>query len=145
MLTPKDLYEMKSLETLDAWALRGCYYDHVPEAGDYPRLQEASRVRVDVVGYIRFDPERFWRLATVWFDAKPVMVIQNVGRGGNDYSKRFVTDVPLYLETADYLKEKQEPEIVGAVPLSYAGDDLVKFYGASLDDALSNDKKKEVV
>jgi hypothetical protein len=136
MLTPKDLYEMKSTATLDALALRGFSYDHVPEAGPDVELRDKPRVRVEVVGYVHFDHRRYWRLATVWFDDKPVMVVQNAGREGDGYSKRFVTDVSLLMELAKYLKaEEAAPD---TVPLSYDGADLVNFYGVSLDEALRN-------
>lgn len=141
MLTPKDLYEMKSTATLDALALRGCYYNHVPEAGDFARLADRPRVQVRVVGYVNIDGRRYWRLATVWFDAKPVMVVQNGGREGDDHSRRFVTDVTLFLEMVEYLKDEANNDIE-AVPLSYDGADLVSFYGRSLDEVL---KKQEVV
>lgn len=131
MLTPKDLYALKPVETLDAWALRGCYYNHIPEAGDFAQLADRPRVQVRVVGYVNINGRRYWRLATVWFDDKPVMVIQNGGREGDDHSKRFVTDAALLREMADYLKEEDSYDIK-VVPLSYDGADLVTFYGRTL-------------
>ena len=64
-------------DTKDVSILRGFYYDHGPEMGDMYHI-EANDNKFTIIRVVKefdFDGRRFWRLATVWHDGIPVMVI----------------------------------------------------------------------
>jgi hypothetical protein len=99
-MTPNELYAMAPVGvTRSTKMLAAFHYTHIPEAGVTPRLCENDeRVEIRVLGHRAVGPIRrrkMWRLATVWMDGKPVMVIQNGGRKGF-YTRRFITDVSLF-------------------------------------------------
>jgi hypothetical protein len=109
-MKPNDLYAMtpESVERgIDS--LAGCYYNHLDGSGlDQFALGQitgdTSRVQIRTLKYWCFDGRRIWSLATVWFDEKPVMVIQNAGREGDDHSRRFITDFPRFCEMCAFLQ-----------------------------------------
>ena len=108
-MKPRDLYEMApESTTMDIFDLNnGHYYDHIPEIGvdDWWNIDfsKNSRIEIRTIKYHCFDGRRTWELRTVWFDNKPVMVIQNAGREGDDYAKRYVTDRDAYTKMVGYL------------------------------------------
>lgn len=82
---------------------------------------------------------RIWRLAGVYFDGKPVMIIQNAGREGDDFRARIVTDVDSYRKLIQYLGRLLY-EVEGDTPVDDVhdpsvdlGDKLTSFYYQSLD------------
>lgn len=99
-MTPIELYAMTPVgKTRSTKMLAAFHYTHVPEAGVTPRLCENdARVEIRVLGHMaigKIRKRKMWRLATVWFDKQPVMIIQNGGRKGF-HAKRFITDVTLF-------------------------------------------------
>lgn len=140
-MKPSELYALEPKETwTDISVLVGCYYNHVPELGDfwqYLRLENNKRVLLKVYGHIVHDTRRFWLLAGVFFDEKPVMIIQNAGREGDDHHRRFVTHPETYFEMVKYLATIADP-----TPNEFLGGDIVtldqdipkleEFYGESL-------------
>jgi hypothetical protein len=94
-VTPQDLYAMLP-ETVNHCisTLYGCFYSHLPEAGELESINGVVQTRIEfrILMNYQVDERRLWRLATVWFDDSPVMIIQNAGREGDDYARRFVTD-----------------------------------------------------
>lgn len=108
-MTPQELYDAQYIETwtgvnvLDL--LQGCYFNHIPEISEFARFENVDlpRIWVHIHGYLQVDYRRFHRLASVWYKGKPVMVIQNAGREGDDHKKRWVTDEATYLEMIGYI------------------------------------------
>jgi len=123
----------------DPRMLRGFYYNHVPELGDFhfnlPKL--AHRMTIHIYKEFEFDARRFWRLAAVFLDNRPVMVIQNAGREGDDHAARFITDVVAYNELVHYLASLMHPDPleIPMAPIDVNVDipGLDDFYGSSLD------------
>ena len=107
-MKPSDLYE-RTPESIDynIGTLIGCYYCHIPELRDheygFPYADLQKRVEIRVMQHVNWDFRRYWRLATVWFDSEPVMVIQNAGREGDDHAQRFVTHEATYRAMISYL------------------------------------------
>lgn len=133
-----DLYAMEPTEIRTGTeGFSGCYFDHAPEIisfdlGDAP----AERVAVKILKFVDFDGRRFWQLATVWFDDKPVMVIQNAGREGDDHARRFVTDWSQYRAMIGYLASLAryaDPAIEAEVDPDEQRTDLLAFYGDHMD------------
>lgn len=136
--TPAALYTMEP-ETVsyDLYDLNGCYYSHVPEvtfAYDMDAENgESKRVERRILKHVDHDYRRYWELATVWFDGKPVMVTQNAGREGDDHHARFVTDPVTYGAMVGYLMTLISAQPTDVVLADESRDDLLSFYGGTLD------------
>ncbi len=101
-----DLYAMKGLKVeKDLHLLIGGYKRHMPElplvAGVH--IEESPQIETRVVKHHAFDDRRIWQLATVWYKKKPVMVVQNGGREGDDFACRYVTDSYWFAEMRNHL------------------------------------------
>jgi hypothetical protein len=145
--TPNQLYLREPDRTLNdsysdlSW-LRGYDFDHVPEVqGALPEHADPQgRVAIRVYQHVRFDPTRYWRLASAWIDGQPFMITQNAGRDGYDWHRRIITSAPLYLRaighlqsivTRPFVDESMEKDVVDAdVELA---EKLTSFYGSTLD------------
>ncbi len=92
LLTPNDVYDLPYDSEVDhnPEILVGCYYDFLEGSAidsydlQYGSCESSVRLSIRTHKYFNFDGRRFWRLASVWFDNKPVMIIQNAGREGDD-------------------------------------------------------------
>jgi hypothetical protein len=132
-MTPQQLYDMSPQEVSHDIE---CYFDHVKEIElslDL-RYRKSPRIETRFVKHFNFDERRFWRLATVWFDGKPVIVIQNAGREGDDWSKRFITDADAYKGMLVHLAELSAQLIAPpeSLPADQEIENLDSFYGNSL-------------
>lgn len=149
-MTPNELYKrMPENSHFDLDNLVGFYYNHIPEidAHDISNANETEqRVLIKEYKFFDFDGRRFWRLASVWFDGtkddkladayKPVMIIQNAGREGDDYDGRFITDEKLYLEMVTYIRSliNDRPyQTSDVVDPDVDINNLTSFYGNELD------------
>lgn len=108
-MKPYDLYYNTKEEyiTKDLEVLIGCYYNHIPEVTVYDRLpldKENTKIEIKMIKDHCFDSRRIWRLATVWYDNKPVMITQNAGREGDDHRARFITNKELYIKMCQYIQ-----------------------------------------
>jgi len=143
-MTPNELYKRTpEFVDKDINAFAGCYYNHIPEIPElenhYFELSQITARRIEFRYYkdFDFDGRRYWRLGAVTFNDEFVMIIQNAGREGDDYTGRFITNKDLYYKMVDYIKTLMPPKD----PLS--DDDIVnidddipaldKFYGNELD------------
>lgn len=139
MTTPNELYAMTPEETTnDVSRLVGCYYNHIPEIDEYAEFYHIETPRIEIK-YLKdwcYDGRRVWQLATVWFWNKPVMIIQNAGREGDDHRVRFITDPEQYKLMIEYiiaLMEIPEPKLEDVYKPDEDIDGLTEFYGQSLD------------
>lgn len=138
-MTPNQLYQRipeKSNHDLDA--LKGFYFDHVPEVnGTLRPTDPTGKVEIRYYKDFNFDHRRFWRLASVWFGPHPVMVIQNAGREGDDWSGRYITDKEKYLWLIEHLNTLLICEdFASATKIVEADNDiptLTDFYNYKLD------------
>jgi hypothetical protein len=130
----------------DGRMLNGCYFQHVPEIECDRKVTAESNTRVKIkwAAFRRSDPRRFWAIGSVWItaevagDDKPVMIIRNAGREGDDSSQRYIIDPEAYIEMVAYLwsiamyvgpKRTLEDQ---AYALNTDIPELTEFYGDKL-------------
>jgi len=142
-MKPSDLYKSMpedSHHNIDI--LSGCYYDHIPEVDlcnvDVDQVEKDQRVLIKVYKEHQYDSRRFWRLASVWFDNEPIMIIRNAGREGDDHADRFITNSKQYYKLVSYLSVSELP--------AYDPDkdipNLTQFYNDSFD--IEEDIKEDI-
>lgn len=147
-MTPNELYAREpEKKDKDLDVLVGHRYNHIKEIESLSmygvKLAPGKNDRITIKYYkdFDFDYKRFWRLASVWFDDTPIMIIQNAGRGGDDHHRRIITDPVRYGEMIGYIaKELIIYELAGNKKLDgdvHQIDEDVKgiddFYGNNLD------------
>lgn len=137
MYSANDLYAMtpESINK-DVGELKGFYYDHLPEIEEnlWDINNKNELVEIKVLKDFDFDGRRCWTLRTVWFNNKPVMVIQNAGREGDDHRERFVTNKKKLNEMVCYLKSLQDvADYCEEVDADVKYKCLTSFYGNDLD------------
>jgi hypothetical protein len=134
-MKPADFYQLTPIEILEGaeaiGELKGCYYNHIPEiVDDLGWLTENTQVFVKSVGYKHIDDRRYWQIAGVWFNEKPIMIIQNAGREGDDHARRFITDEKGFLDMIDYIRKLINPAIQDKIySIEDNIEDLTEFYG----------------
>lgn len=141
-MKPSDLYQQEPEKTDgDLSVLFGCYYNHMPEVADWwplfaSEIYVNTRIQVRYYKDHNYDTRRIWRLASVWLDNEPFMVIQNAGREGDDHSARFITNVERYKEAVTYVRSILPPRFE-SIPDVVAEDEdipnLTAFYSATLE------------
>lgn len=82
-----------------------------PAVGDRTELRVLQHERTDS------SYKYYWRLATLWFDAKPVAILQNSGRYGEDHKKCFVTDIAGFEALCRYARLELVTALSEAAPL----------------------------
>jgi hypothetical protein len=82
------------------------------------------------------DGRRTWTLQTVWFDNKPVMVVNSSGRDGDEYHERWITDAPLFGKLVTFLKSfMPKPEVSSEfVEASTKIPAMTEFYNGTIHD-----------
>lgn len=135
-MTPAELYAMTPVSrTRSTKMLAAFHYTHIPEAGVTPRLCENdARVEIRILGHKsvgKIRKRKMWRLATVWLDGQPVMIIQNGGRKGF-HAKRFITDVALFEHMISHLKSPYVPPLGECVAVDKDVPWVTEFAGFTL-------------
>jgi hypothetical protein len=141
--TPNELYALEPEKVLTGvfnehdYIWWGCYFNHVPEIDEYADYEDSDKLEVRIYKDFDFDGRRFWRLASIWYDGQPVMIIRNAGREGDDHVSRFVTDRARYIEMVAHilsLQKVKEDEINDEdfVDPDEEVTNLLEFYGNSL-------------
>lgn len=146
-MKPSELYNRTPKSTTgDISILRSYSYNHVPEIEDYfnnngDLEDKNTKIQIKIYKHFDYDFRRFWRLASVWFEGKPVMIIQNAGREGDDHKKRFITDESAYISMVQYIKSLLpvlfETKIEDVVDPEEEIDKLDKFYDGELNGYFS--------
>lgn len=140
-MKPSELYKTEPIRVdADISPLFGCYFNHMPEiADDYWRIAAAKiknhRLEIRYYKDHSYDGRRIWRLASVWLDGEPFMIIQNAGREGDDHHARFITDTERYKEAVAYVKSIVPPDFAELPDVVRADEDiptLTEFYSDSL-------------
>lgn len=142
-MKPNELYQ-KTPETISKCLghLKGFYYDHIHELSDSRNVDsywglENKNEKVEIKYYVDhcFDGRRTWTLASVWFEEKPIMVIQNAGREGDDHRVRFITDAENYKRMLHYISTLLEEDDVTLESVDPDEDipTLDTFYGYSMN------------
>jgi hypothetical protein len=143
-MKPIDLYNREpELIDNDINILRGCYYNHIPEIDetmcqffDKESVAKNNRIKIKIYKDFNFDGRRFWRLASIWLDDKPVMIIQNAGREGDDHEERFITNKELYVEMIKFIQTLVPSQFDEIPDIVDENDDIIgldEFYGNKLD------------
>lgn len=140
-MKPMELYALKPEScSHELGILHGFHYNHLPELEHdvLPAEDPDKRVVLRYYKNFYFDHRRFWALAAVCFDGMPFMIIQNAGREGDDWAKRFVTSEYTYRAAVKYLKSiALVPEVTDMtndlVDPEVDNGSLTAFYGNSLD------------
>ncbi len=148
VITPADVYKLPTQETINDLNhihlesyLNGCHYNHMPEiAESYSNVKyndDAKDFEVRVHKHFNFDYRRFWRLASVWLNNYPFMIIQNAGREGHDHRKRYITNANVYWQAVGYINTNvivQPQDVDDLVEVNaQLGEELTSFYGNSLN------------
>ncbi|MED1125287.1 hypothetical protein [Bacillus atrophaeus] len=128
--------------------LKGYYYDHIIELTDQYNLDsyyglEEKNEKIEIKYYADccFDGRRTWTLASVWYENKPVMVIQNAGREGDDHRERFITEPKLYDKMLTYIASLLNIDTSVKHDIYREDDDIKEldnFYGFTLDQISSS-------
>lgn len=127
-MSPNEVYQLPVQKVeKELWNLE----EHFPECNyeDF-QAEEVQGLETRVFHDENFDGERYWRLAGMYLDDKPFMIIQNAGRGGRDHTQRFITDGEVFLEAVKRIRKLTIPEDV--VPSEEDLPELTNFYGCSL-------------
>lgn len=88
-----------------------------------------------------FDSRRCWQLGVVMYKNNPVMIFQNAGREGDDFSKRFILNERVYSNMIKYMQSLYifkkyyipEREIISLDGLYVEMPELTEFYGHKLE------------
>lgn len=120
--------------------------NHLSELGydgfEFPYDLESPRMEVRWIKDWWDDHRRFWRVGTVWLDQKPVMIIQNAGREGTDWFRRYITDPELFWELCAHinsLRPFRHDDLDGVVDPDCKIAELTKFYNHDLDEPFYRD------
>jgi hypothetical protein len=120
--------------------------NEVPDAGLWdiePETDERMEWREHA--YVDFDGRRIWELASIWFDGKPVVIVQRAGREGRDHHQRFIVDADAYWELVRYSYTLPRSSDASFRELAFdldqdMGDDLTSFYGCTLEQMLKHER-----
>lgn len=150
-MKPSELYAMEGYEWSNSFSELCCgrsRVGHIPEI-ELSDLEEIvyshkfekmnSKMEMRVYKNHNFDGRRRWVLASIWFEGKPVMIIQNAGREGDDHTARFITDHNSYAKMVAYLLSfKEEDSSCDVYRENEDIPNLTEFYGYSLEDLSDN-------
>lgn len=109
MIKLKDVYTIEGTKMdLGAFVLADSWFpeediDCLYQSEVLQKLIEDGRIEVRRLIYESTDGYRYAAMHTVWFDQKPVFIVQQAGRSGRDHFQRWVTDRPTYNELVAYL------------------------------------------
>lgn len=141
LYTLNDLYRMSytgSTCELDA-LLMGGNGGHIAEVRcNHFDVEGLSSERIETRFIVdhNIDGRRIWRLATVWLDGEPVMVIQNAGREGRDFCARFITDEERFVEMIRLIEELEREINYDKLEITNADEPSIEFtafYSNALD------------
>jgi hypothetical protein len=130
VFTPAELYALKPVSTeFDCYTV----IQYIDAFDSYnlncSRVDAELRLEVRRLAY-----ENEWMLAAVWFDNKPVMVINYSGKDGENKDK-WITDADLYAEMVMWLHTfESKTEITGFVKASCVIPALTEFGSHTLHD-----------
>ncbi len=143
----KDLYNSPVVsEESDFYCLLEKHIDNLSYDIDDSAIEDAGRIVVKKHIDPYMDGYRCFEISSVWFDGKPVMIIREAGRSGQDENDEFITNLQLYDMMTNYIKSFRVPD--ESFPASYDEDkdipELDEFYGHKVTVdmcGLINDRK----
>ena len=120
--------------------------NEIPDADTWDIVPETDeRMEWREYAYVDFDGRRIWELGSIWFDGKPVSIVQSAGRGGRDHHERYIVDSEAYWDLVKYsftLPRTSEASFLeDVVPMDEdMGDKLTAFYGCTLEQMLKHER-----
>lgn len=86
------------------------------------------------------DSYRYAEMHAVWFDDKPVMLVQNAGRSGDDVKRRWITDRNGFEAICHYLRQHlgttvNDDDVYDPDSLVYE-EDILELYGVDFGTAV---------
>jgi hypothetical protein len=137
-MNAKQLYEMEPSEIITGNV--ESIAEHLGEAKvqEFGFYESFDKIQIKVIKEHYFDYRRLWRLATVWFDGVPVMVVQNAGREGTDHFTRYITNRIQFVNMCVYIDKiilNQTPpdEYDDYINENECEPGLTHFYGQDLN------------
>ena len=138
MTTANQLYAMTPEYIKDVTAFDRDVWCYIPETkvteGDLYDI-DAPLIEVRVLVQEALDYERCWELSSVWFEGKPVMLMQSAGCGGVDHTSRFITDTDAFKAMCNYiisLVDRYSATKGDVIDPDVDNPDLTAFYGWSI-------------
>lgn len=133
-----ELYKLKETRPVD-YASYHTVRVHLPEIDsyeiDFDGVEAGQMMETRTIVDKDFDGRRGWTLQTVWFDGRPVMVVNSSGRDGDEYHERWITDVVQFSKLLTWLQRFiPRTEITGYVNLEAVIPAMTEFYGSSIHD-----------
>lgn len=134
-MKPSELYARKPQEVTRDLAMLDPHIAELEGTSFDIEEEKNKRIEIRFYKYKQIDDRRVWILGGVFFNDKPVMVIQSAGREGRDHRAQFITDRFMYREMLMYIFMLSEVEYLAGELVSPDDDieDLVEFYGDKLN------------
>jgi hypothetical protein len=137
VFSPAELYALKptrvdfgSWHTINVHLSEADLYDL-----DTDEVEKTQRMETRTIVDFDYDGRRGWTLQTIWFDKKPVMVVNSSGRDGDEYHDRWITDAGLFGELVAWLKSfVPAADLVGYAKASDKIPAMTEFYGHTIHD-----------
>ena len=139
VFTPAELYALKPTHVdYGTWHTINVHLssdvDYFSLTGNFDAIEKQQRMETRTIVDHDYDGRRGWTLQTVWFDGKPVMVVNSSGRDGDEYHGRWITDSALFGELVAFLRSFT-PEAKGdQVKASAKIPAMTEFYNHSIHD-----------
>jgi hypothetical protein len=110
---------------------------------DSDAMEASKRFETRTIVDHDYDGRRGWTLQTVWFDGKPVMVVNNSGRDGDEYHDRWITDGEAFGKMVAWLRTFQpESEQTGFAEASQVIPAMTEFYNHTIHDYYDVEQEK---
>lgn len=138
VFTPAELYALKPIHADSAdWHTLNVHLSNEVDYFnmDHDAAEKAGRMETRTLVDYCSDGRRTWTLETVWFDNKPVMVVNSSGRDGDEYHERWITDGQTFGEMVTWLRSFiPATEETGYVTASTKIAAMTEFYGNTIHD-----------
>lgn len=139
VFTPAELYALKPVSV--DYASYSTVSVHLTDDFNYywdidlGKVADTKRMETRTLVDHDYDGRRGWTLQTVWFDSKPVMVVNSSGRDGDEYHERWITDGAAFHALVSFLKSfLPEGPSEGFVEASAKIPAMTEFYGHTIHD-----------
>lgn len=141
MLKLKDVFALPGTPIDLTWGLRSAWFPEIESYGSAidgdagVEIQAEGRMQALCIFERNFDGDRFADMHAISFDGKPVMVVRDGGRSGQDFKDRIVIDEAAFVSLCRYIRQKQGTEVAAedlASPdkMVYP-EELFNFYGGT--------------
>jgi len=135
VFSPRDLYALKPEPNDVLWQDEDAVRRHIDEIDssdlDFEEMRKAGRFEYRPLAH---SPNWGWQLGTVWFDGKPVMVV-NSGGDDSENRERWVTDAEAFGAMVIFLRSfVKDHGVTGFVDADMIIPSMTEFYGSTIHD-----------